>query len=158
MSYCITDLAYAYCACILFYRLNTFGPKLKVGTNDHGDPIEHHVHEYHDTLKNIYLGDFKESDEFEEYCRTSGKQDLSYSKFLEGALMCPCIQEPAMRVCVDEIETGFGELVYTMKETLRRSRTKRQLCCAFCRKEEIRKEEQGAEFNVRQNQFSRHET
>ena len=130
--------------CVLDHRLNTFGPKVRVGTNQAGDPIEHHVHEYHDTLKNIYLGDFKESVEFEDYCRTSGKEDLSYSKFVEGALMCPCIVEPHMRVCVDEIEVGFGELVHTMKEVLRRSRTQRQQCCDFCRNEAILKEQQGA--------------
>jgi hypothetical protein len=101
---------------IVYCRINTFGTKVKVGVDDHGEIIEHAVHEYHDTLKNIYLGDFKQSDEFEEYCRRSGKADISFSKFKEGALLCPCIREPTMRVCVDEIETGFSELVHVMTQ------------------------------------------
>jgi hypothetical protein len=35
-------------------------------------------------------------------------------------MMCKCIQPPTMRVCVDEIETGFAELVYCLKEIRRR--------------------------------------
>jgi hypothetical protein len=103
----------------------------------------HPIHEYHDTLKNIYLGDFKQSDHFEQYCRESGKTDISFSIFKRGALMCRCIQQPAMRVCVDEIETGFSELVFLLKNILRRNKTLRKDCCAFCRQEEENKEELG---------------
>ena len=62
-------------------------------------------------MKNIYLGDFKQSEFFNEYCAQSGKSDISFSKFKQGAFMCPCIQEPTMRVCVDEVETGMAKLL-----------------------------------------------
>ena len=129
---------------IITCRVNTFGSKVKVGIDERGEVVEHAVHEYHNTLKNIYLGEFKQSDDFEEYCGRTGNTDISFSKFTEGALACPCIQEPTMRVCVDEIETGFCELVHVMKEVLRRNRNERKSCCNFCRHETIRKAELGA--------------
>jgi hypothetical protein len=44
-----------------------------------------------------------------------------------------------MRVCVDEIETGFAELVHSMKEILRRNSTTCK--CTFCSNEKVRKAE-----------------
>ena len=114
-----------------------------MGKDKDHKPIEHPIHEYHDTLKNIYLGDFMQSQEFQEWRRVSGKDTISFSKFVEGALKCRCIQQPSMRVCVDEVETGFAELVFMMKEIMRRSPTKRKDCCAFCRNEEARKADLG---------------
>ena len=60
--------------------------------------------------------------------------------------MCPCIQAPTMRVCVDELETGFSEVVFTLKEIYRRSRARRnrEECCRFCENERCRKEEMGS--------------
>ena len=129
------------------HRYNTFGTKVFCGVDENGDDIEHSVHEYHDTLHNIYLGDFKESEHFEEFCRRTGKTDISFTKFREGALMCPCIQAPTMRVCVaDEIETGFAELVFALKEINRRSRQRRngEVCCMFCENEQRKKEDMGS--------------
>lgn len=123
--------------------MNTFGAKIHVGTDENGNKIEHAIHEYHDTLKNIYLGDFKESQEYNAYLQRSGKKDLSFSSFKAGVDLCNCIQQPMMRVCVDEIETGFSELVFVMKEILRRSRKPRGECCEFCRHEDTRREEVG---------------
>lgn len=97
-------------------RVNTFGNKVKCGKDKNGNDIFHPIHEYNDTLKNIYADDFKESIAFEEFCKRTGRTDISYSKFREGALKCPCIQQPTMRVCVDEIETSFTELTYCLKE------------------------------------------
>lgn len=94
----------------MFCRLNTFGAKVKVGTDINGLDIEHAVHEYHDTLQNIYLGDFMESEEFAKFCQRSGKTGISFSKFVEGALQCPCIQAPKMRVCVDELKLDLVNL------------------------------------------------
>lgn len=117
-----------------------------VGQDEDGEDIEHTIHEYHDTLQNIYLGDFKESIEFEDYCRRTGKNDISFSTFRKGARLCPCIQAPTMRVCVDELETGFSELVFTLKEIHRRSpaRKRGNVCCAFCTRELHRKDTLGA--------------
>ena len=60
--------------------------------------------------------------------------------------MCPCIQAPTMRVCVDEVETGFSELIFTLKEILRRSpgRKRGDVCCIFCTNERQRKDTMGA--------------
>ena len=127
--------SYPYRVC----RINTFGSKIVVGKDQEGNNVEHAVHEYHDTLQNIYCGDFKKSDESKDFCEATGRTTLSYTKFKEGAFMCPCIKEPTMRVCVDEIETGFSELVYSMKEIMRRSRTK--CTCGFCKNEDCRKKE-----------------
>lgn len=93
----------------LFFRVNTFGNKVKVGENEY-----HAVHEYNDSLRNIFLDDFKHSLEFDMFCKRTGRKSLSYSKFVEGALSCPCIREPTMRVCVDKIETMFTELTTTL--------------------------------------------
>ena len=120
-------------------RINTFGARTTVGTDKDGNKIEHAVHEYHDTLKNIYLDDFKQSEQYEMFCRDSGKKEIGFTLFKEGALSCSCIQEPTMRVCVDEVETGFSELIYSMKEILRRSRTACE--CLFCRNEKTKREE-----------------
>ena len=58
--------------------------------------------------------------------------------------MCPCIQEPTMRVCVDEVETGMAELCFMLKEILRRSQQKRNTCCQFCINEDRKKNALGA--------------
>jgi hypothetical protein len=72
--------------------MNTYGSKINVGTNSDGTPITHCPHEYCDTLKNVYLEDFLYSEEYLDYQKRSGNAGLKYSKFREGAKMCPCIQ------------------------------------------------------------------
>ena len=120
-------------------RVNTFGKKVKIGTVDGIDQY-HAQHEYTDTLKNIYAQDFKDSVEYEDFCRDTGRDGISYSKFKEGVRLCPCISEPTMRVCVDELETGFTELTECLSSILRRSA--RTPCeCGFCESEARKKEE-----------------
>ena len=118
--------------------MNTFGNKIKIGPDKY-----HAMHEYHDTLKNIYLDDFLNSVDFEEYCARTGRTSVSYGKFLEGALMCPCIREPVMRVCVDEVETAFNELTKTLSNVRKANRTQRRpaCTCVFCKNEATKKEE-----------------
>jgi hypothetical protein len=58
-----------------------------------------------------------------------------------------------MRVCVDEIETGFGELVFMLKELLRGNTTPRKDCCEFCRHEASRKQDLEEGEKVRANAF-----
>lgn len=131
----------------LFYRVNTFGPKIKVGKDVSGNSIYHPVHEYNDTLKNIYLDDFLSSEANKAtLAEMSGKnKKVSYTKFLDGAKSCPCIREPTMRVCVDEIETGFTEMTLTLKNILFSSKQKGQVCkCGFCESEAKKKEEYGS--------------
>ena len=65
---------------------------------------------------------------------------------MEGALSCPCIRKPTMRVCVDEIETEFTELTLTLKTILQRSRVKCE--CDFCVGEAKRKEELKCELST----------
>jgi hypothetical protein len=125
---------------VLLNRINTFGTKVIVGTNEDGTPIYHPIHEFGDTLWNIYLEDFKRSKEFAELCRQTGRTTISFSKFREGALACPCIRQPTMRVCVDETETAFSELTYCLKEIQRRSQN---VCaCGFCTNEQRREDEE----------------
>jgi hypothetical protein len=102
----------------------------------------HPIHEYSDTLRNIYMDDFKASDQFKEFQKRTGRNSISFTKFSEGAKQCPCIQEPGMRVCVDEVETVFGELTTTLANINRKNTT---VCeCEFCKNEDIKKEELGA--------------
>jgi hypothetical protein len=84
-------------------RINTFGKKVKVGKDSCGHDIFHPVHEYSNTLNDIYTSEFLESEEYEAMLVVSGRSSISFTKFREGALMCKCIQPPTMRVCVDEI-------------------------------------------------------
>ena len=124
---------YNYCC----FRVNTFSKKVKVGEDQY-----HAIHEYNDTLKNIYVDDFKTSMEFQSFCRRTGRTDVGYSKFKEGALSCKCIQQPQMRVCVDEIETGFTEMMTTLKNI--HLKTKHRECpCPFCHNEAVKKETMG---------------
>jgi hypothetical protein len=120
-------------------RLNTFGNKIRVGTSEDGSPIHHCPHELNDTLKNVFLQDFLYSPEYEDWHKISGTT-MEYSKFAEGATMCPCTMKPQFRYCVDEIETG--ELLYSLKKKLR-SNVKCE--CDFCAEEATRtkKTEQG---------------
>ena len=53
--------------------MNTFGNKVRVGNN-----IYHPIHEYNDTLKNIYLDDFRHSEEFKLTCTDSGRTNITY--------------------------------------------------------------------------------
>jgi hypothetical protein len=103
--------------------------------------VFHPVHEYNDTLKNIYMDDFKASPEYKLFQEKTGRKSISYSMFVRGAKMCKCIKEPTMRVCVDEIETVFAELTTTLAN-LNRSNT--TVClCPFCRLEDKKKKELG---------------
>ena len=105
-----------------------------------GDGEYHAVHEYNDTLHNIFTKEFPESPEFAAFQESTGRKTIGYSKFVEGALLCPCIQPPTMRVCVDEIETKFREVVTTLQSI----RQKGIKCnCNFCIKEIEQKTKQG---------------
>ena len=94
----------------LQFRVNTFGNKVKVVPG-----LYHAVHEYNDTLKNIYLDDFQASEEFQSFCNRSGRKSICFNTFKRGALRCDCIKKPTMRVCVDENETEFTELTTTLQ-------------------------------------------
>lgn len=123
----ISEFMHDYC------RVNTFGSKVRV---DEG--VFHAVHEYNDTLRNIYLDDFQQSEEFQAFCNRTGRSSIGFSKFKVGALSCRCIQQPSMRVCVDEIETEFIENVATLRGIWLKSKS---TCnCAFCTIEKGRKE------------------
>lgn len=123
---------------IIVCRVNTFGSKIKVTEN-----VYHAVHEYHDTLKNIYLDEFQCSVEFQDFVAKTGKTSVSFGKFLEGALSCPCIKAPVMRVCVDEVETAFNEVVKTLNNVRKKNRTQRkpECLCVFCVNEAAKKEQ-----------------
>jgi hypothetical protein len=104
--------------------------------------VYHAVHEYTDNLKNIYLDDFKNSYSFAAFCRRTGRDNISFSKFKVGALQCKCISKPTMRICVDEVETGFVELLNCLKNVFR---TARVVCeCDFCRLQAAREADLGA--------------
>ena len=121
------------------FRVNTFASKINVG-----DMKYHAVHEYNDTLKNIYLDDFQASVEYMAFRKRTGREKIGYTKFKEGALQCKCIKKPTMRVCVDEIETEFTEITSTLKTIRRTSVNRGEICnCAFCTYEEEKKKKLG---------------
>ena len=109
------------------FRVNTFASKVKLPNGKF-----HPVHEYHDTLMNIYLDEFLNSDELKLYQETTGKNTISYTTFIKGAFMCPCIKAPKMRVCVDEIETSFSELAKCLQDISRRKPATDCFCCEAC--------------------------
>lgn len=117
-------------------RVNTFGNKIKVAPD-----VYHPVHEYNDKLRNIFLDDFKHSMEFKLFMERTGRTSISYSKFLEGALRCPCIREPQMRVCVDKVETMFSEVSKTLAKI--RFNNRILCCCNFCIEQKIMEEVHG---------------
>lgn len=121
-------------------RINTFGKKVKIGVDERGEPIFHPIHEYINTLKEMYI-DFLDSSEHDNLLRITGRESIGFTTFKEGALSCKCIQAPVMRVCVDEVETGFSEMVYALKKLKRRSHV--QCNCAFCEGEAIKEEAEG---------------
>ena len=122
-------------------RVNTFGNKIKVA-----EGVYHPIHEYNDKLRNIFMDDFKQSLEFQLFSERTGRKSISYSKFLEGALKCPCIREPQMRVCVDKIETMFSEVTKTLAKIRFNNR---KLCeCRFCVSQEALKEQYKAGNHV----------
>ena len=119
---------------------------MKVSPKDAPKAVYHAVHEYNDTLKNIYADEFLISVEFRDLVQKFGKTSISFSKFAEGACMCPCIRAPVMRVCVDEVETAFNELVKTLNNVRKRNRNQRRpKCeCLFCRNEAAELERLGS--------------
>jgi hypothetical protein len=130
--------------------VNTFGSKILVGKDKY-----HARHEYHDTLKNIYLDDFQNSIEFQDFVQRTGKTSVSFRTFVDGALMCPCIKEPVMRVCVDETETAFNEYAKALNNIRKKCRTQRRppCQCQFCineaaRKERLEEEDGGRELFI----------
>ena len=128
--------------CCHVCRLNTFATKVVVGVDPETKlPIEHNVHEYCNTLREIYTGEFLQSEFYEELLRVSDRTSISFTKFKEGALQCKCIKAPTMRVCVDEVETTVAELVYSLKEMRRRRRG--QCGCIFCTNERAKEEQLG---------------
>jgi hypothetical protein len=108
-------------------RVNTFANKVQLP-----DKTFHRVHEYHDTLMNIYLDEFLCSESFKLYTETSGKSSISYTTFIKGAFMCPCIKAPKIRVCVDEIETSFCELSKCLQDIRRQKPATKKFCCEAC--------------------------
>ena len=130
--------------------MNTFGNKVKVAPD-----VYHPIHEYHDTLKNIYIDDFKNSVEFQEFKGRTGRSSISYTKFLEGALKCPCIRAPVMRVCVDEIETAFNEMAKTLNNVRKKNRNQRRPACRcqFCQNEAVKMAALPAGGNYLKNEF-----
>lgn len=115
-------------------RVNTFSPKVHVGKG-----VFHPVHEYCDTMKNIYHNDFLKSAEFKAFQERTGRETLGFRKFKEGCFMCPCIQQPKMRVCVDETETSFNELTKTLASALRRRPVTAATCCKACESQAAQK-------------------
>ena len=139
----IAGVTYIYHTCILYVlinqimisklRVDTYGNKIKVK-----DGVYHPKHELQDKLQNIYLSDFQNSEEMEAFRARTGRKNIGFSKFVEGAFSCPCIQKPIMRVCVDEVETEFRELTWTLKNVMRNSKVKCD--CKFCENEKEKKE------------------
>jgi hypothetical protein len=120
----------------MYCRVNTFANKVEVAPE-----VYHPVHEYQDTLKNIYLDDFKTSAEYKLFQKKTGKTNISFTTFYRGVKVCPCIRQPTMRVCVDEIETVFSEFTSSMKNIYRASSI---LCdCGFCKSEDTKREDLG---------------
>ena len=121
--------------------MNTFAPKVPLA-----DGSYHPVHEFCDTVKNIYNDDFLKSPEFAAFKERTKRDTICFSLFKRGATMCPCIQKPKMRVCVDEVETAFNELTKTLASMLRRQPAVIKGAPAYCRACEVqaaRKEELG---------------
>lgn len=110
-------------------RVNTFERRVKVGKDDAGRDKYHAVHEYSDTLKSMYT-DFLDSSEFADFTRRTGRTNLCFSLFQSAALSCKCIRKPKMRVCVDEVEVSFGELLKCLNDIKRSTRGRCE--CAFC--------------------------
>lgn len=135
---CLANCLYINVAC----RVNTFANKVRVGKDSAGKDQFHPVHEYRDTVKNIYTDVFLKSLAFKEFQERTGRETLSFSKFKEGAFKCPCIQLPKMRVCVDEVETEFAELTKTFESRLRR-RPAVDFCCLACVDQDMEKERLG---------------
>lgn len=108
-------------------RVNTFGKKILV---DKVKQIYHPPHEYTDLLQNIYHHDFLESAEYRKFQRENNGTTIGYSIFKRGATRCPCIQAPSMRVCVDEVETEFAELLHSVKKYY--SKHQDRCKCSFC--------------------------
>lgn len=126
--------------------MNTFCSKVRVSEKNAPTAEYHAVHEYNDTLKNIFADEFLNSIEFQDFVERTGKQSISFSKFLEGACACPCIRAPVMRVCVDEVETAFNELVKTLNNIRKRNRNQRrpECACLFCQNEAAKKNSLGS--------------
>ena len=85
----------------------------------------------------MYL-DFLTSEEFDSLKRIQNIESISYSTFLRGALMCPCIKPPKLRFCVDELETEVNELLNALH--IRRKTIKGECLCAFCTEEKDKEE------------------
>jgi hypothetical protein len=116
-------------------RVNTFSAKVKVA-----EGVYHPVHEYRDTVRNIYNDDFLHSAEYRSLLEEHDRDSISFSKFKEGAFMCPCIRSPKSRVCVDEVETGFSELTKCLENLLRQHSVTEYDCCSACAAESVKKE------------------
>ena len=127
---------------IMLHRVNTFANKVNIGKNSEGIDQYHPVHEYRDTVKNIYADDFLKSQAFKDFRERTGRATISFSKFKEGAFKCPCIQPPKMKACVDEIETEFNEFTKAFESKLRR-RPATEFCCIACVEQDMEKERLG---------------
>ena len=111
-------------------RVNTFDNKVNVGKDENGDIIYHMPHEYTDLLENIYKKHFLTSMEYKKFCAEQGRErKIGYTKFLEGVRSCPCIREPKMRSCVDEVETEMAESIYSLRCI---QRLHLDCTCSFC--------------------------
>ena len=131
----------------MYFRYNTFEKKVNTGeTDSNGKPIKHYPHEYCDTLISIYSNEFLESSEFAILTNVLKRDSISFTVFVNGATKCPCVQQPKMRICVDEVETGFFELLRTLKN---RRKLKAAAClCNFCFSETQLKEKNQLGTNV----------
>jgi hypothetical protein len=130
---------------VVLCRLNTYGAKVLVsGSVKDGNEVTHYPHEYTDNLKNIYLTEFLPSDEHNLLCRIHNKSIIGYSIFKEGALHCPCVRQPTMRFCVDEVETGFNEILNSLQDRRKKNKKTNRCECKFCTVEEEKKEEAGS--------------
>jgi hypothetical protein len=117
------------------------------GSQKNNDAQYHYPHEYSDTLKNIYLTDFLQSDEHEQLQRKHNRaKDVSFTTFKTGAMSCPCITEPKYRFCVDEVETGFVELLKALQARRKLAKKNNVCTCNFCTREVQNKRESPLDY------------
>lgn len=142
----ISDFMHDHC------RINTFERKIEVGTDESGDRIFHPIHEYTDTLENIYRRDFCESKEYKEFRERNDNREIGFTKFFLAATKCPCIRTPSLRSCVDEVEVNLSESIATLKSL---HRANQDCACNFCGKmREKKAKKRGGELSALSSTFT----
>ena len=116
---------------MFLHRVSTYDKAIVVGLDDEGNNIYHMRHEYTDTLENIYYNEFLMSSDYADYLELPGSVSIGLTKFMEGALRCKCITAPRMRVCADEIEVDFYEVLYCLKN-IKRTVNAKACKCPYC--------------------------